>query len=249
MNETKRVPAHDLKLTESGDITLAFAQLDVVDHDGDVTVAGAIPTKDVAMSAYGHTSWDGALPVGRGTVKEAGGWGVFSGRFLMDTDQGRNTYNTVKAMAELQEYSYGYGVTKASFGVKDGVNVRYLEGLDIFEVSPVLAGAGIGTHTMSIKGGGPGPGLPYADALDGIVREAKALIERSRERAELRAKDGRLLSAASRDRLAALGDALEALGVDLASLLDETDPTKAARLAAARDEWLRDVARSAGITV
>jgi hypothetical protein len=226
MIETKRAIPHDLKLTEEGAITLAFSQLDVIDRDSDITVSGAIPTKDVPMSAYGHTSWDGALPIGRGTVRESAGWGVFDGQFLMDTDQGRNAYGTVKAMAELQEYSYGYDPLEVSFGQVDGRSVRYLNALDIFEVSPVLVGAGIGTHTMAIKSGEPGPGLPYADHLEGLLEEWRAFIDRSRDRAEFRAKEGRALSAASRERLVALMKALREAGADLDTFLVETEPPK-----------------------
>ena len=149
--EIKRGRPGEFKLSEEGTVTVAFSQLNVVDKDADVTVPGAIPTKDVPMSAYGHTSWDGELPIGRGTITEADGWGVLNGRFLMETDQGRNGYHTVKAMADLQEWSYGYKATDFSFGQQDGKNVRFLKRLDIFEVSPVLIGAGVGTRTLSIK--------------------------------------------------------------------------------------------------
>jgi hypothetical protein len=226
MIEIKRATAHDLKLDEQGSITLAFAQLGVVDSDGDVTLPGAFPTKDVPMSAYGHSSWEGALPVGRGTISEQGSWAVFAGQFLMETGPGRDAYHTVKAMAELQQYSYGYLPVEYSFGEHDGQRVRFLKRLDVFEVSPVLVGAGLGTHTMSIKSGGPGPGLPYADHLEGLLKEVAVFVDRSRERAGFRAKEGRVLSAATRDRLVALLDALGTARSDLEALLADTEPPK-----------------------
>jgi hypothetical protein len=229
MIEVKRARPHEFKLDEHGAVTVAFAQLDVIDRDSDVTLSGAFPRKDVPMSAYGHSSWDGALPIGRGSIREVSGWAVFDGSFLMDTDQGRNGYATVKAMADLQEWSYGYVPTKASYGERDGRHVRFLEGLDVFEVSPVLVGAGIGTHTMAIKSGGPGPGLPYADHLEGLLDEWKALMDRTRDRQEFRAKEGRVLSASSRERLSALRDLLAAAGTDLGTFLEETDPDKGLR--------------------
>lgn len=227
MIEVKRSPGREVKLDESGAITLAFAQLNVIDHDGDVTLPGAFPAKDVALSAYGHTSWSGALPVGKGSIAEQGEWAVFSGQFLMDTDHGRNAYLTVKAMAELQEYSYGYEAVDYSYGTKDGRSVRFLKSLDVWEVSPVLVGAGLGTHTRSIKSGEPGPGLPYADHLEGLLDEWTAFVDRTRDRAELRVKEGRTLSVATRERLSALLDAHKAAGTDLADLLAATDPHKA----------------------
>lgn len=228
MIEIKRTGApHELKLDEAGHIVLAFAQIGVIDRDRDVTVAGAFPSKDVPMSAYGHTSWNGALPVGRGAIAEKGAWAVFEGDFLMETDHGRNAYHTVKAMAELQEYSYGYEPTEFSYGTHEDQHVRFLKRLDVYEVSPVLVGAGLGTHTQSIKSGETGIVLPYADHLEALLRETAVFVDRSRDRAEFRAKEGRVLSAATRDRLASLMEALGAAGTDLAALLADTEAPKA----------------------
>jgi hypothetical protein len=84
----------------------------------------------------------------------------------METDQGRNAYNTTKAMADLQEWSYGYNVLPpAGPGMFDGKRVRELRKLDVFEVSPVLKGAGVGTATLAIKSGAPGADAPYAELL------------------------------------------------------------------------------------
>jgi len=227
MMQFKRAPAHDFKLDEQGAVSVAFAQLNVIDLDGDVTLPGAFPAKDVPMSGYGHTSWGGALPVGRGSISEKGDWAVFAGQFLMETDHGRNAYHTVKAMAELQEYSYGYNATDFSYGTQDNRNVRFLKLLDVFEVSPVLVGAGLGTHTLSIKSGEPGSGLPYADHLEALLKETALFIDRSRDRAEFRAKEGRDLSAVTRANLAALKDAWAVIGVDLDALLVQAEPAKA----------------------
>lgn len=227
MIEIKRAMAHEFKLDEQGAVTVAFAQLNVIDRDGDVTYPGAFPSKDVPMSAYGHSSWSGELPYGRGAIGESDGWAIFKGQFLMETDQGRNGYHTVKAMAELQEWSYGYDPVEYAFGQQDGQQVRFLKRLDVFEVSPVLVGAGLGTHTQAIKSGGPGPGLPYADHLEGLLKEWAVFLDRSRDRAGLRAKEGRALSAATRDRMAALAKAWRGEIIDLEALLAESEPSKA----------------------
>lgn len=149
--EHKLVQAHDLKLDASGAVRVAFAQLNVVDRDGDVTLPGAFPSKDVPMSGYGHSSWSGGLPTGRGRIAEQGEWAIFDGRFFLETAAGRDTYETVKGMAELQEWSYGYDPLGYEFGAHDGQDVRFLKELEVFEVSPVLIGAGIGTRTLDIK--------------------------------------------------------------------------------------------------
>lgn len=205
--EHKQFTAHDLKLTEEGEITLAFTQLNVIDKGGDVGLPGSIPTKDVPMSAYGHTSWDGALPPGRGSISEVDGWGIFRGSFFMDTTHGRDTFHTVKALADLQEWSYGY-TAETRLGQFEGKDVRFLDRQDIFEVSPVLRGMGMGTHVMAIKGGGPDDSLPYAEDLAWVMGRVKALADRTSERAELRAKEDRTLSGAVLDQIAELAGLL-----------------------------------------
>ena len=224
----------DLTLSEEGSVTLAFSRLNVVDHDGDVTFPGALPAgKAVPMSDFGHTSWDGALPVGRGVISERDGLGILDGAFFMQADQGRNAYHTVKAMAELQEWSYGYvPLPPSGPEVFAGRTVRALRKLDVHEISPVLLAAGIGTGTLAIKGGDPGPGLPYAEHVSRVRDAVAALVDRSGDRAEWRAKEGRVLSAANRAALTTLLESLSAFGGiadELRELLDATDPQKADR--------------------
>jgi hypothetical protein len=217
--------ATHFKLSEAGDVEVAFAQLSVVDRDGDLTEPGAFPVKDVPMSAYGHTSWMGALPTGKGGILESDGWAIFTGGFLMETDQGRNAYHTVKAMADLQEWSYGYDPLDYTYETRDAKTVRVLRKLDVFEVSPVLVGAGIGTHTRGIKGA-PGAGMPYADHLALVAEQVKAIAERSSDRAAFRAKDGRALSGTNREMLASLLASLDESSKSLRTLLDESDPDR-----------------------
>jgi len=231
MTERKAFTPHEFKLDEAGSVTVAFAQLDVIDHDDDVTLPGAFPAKSVPMSAYGHTSWLGELPIGKGVIREEAGWATFAGSFLMETDQGRNGYHTVKAMADLQEWSYGYDPLDFSFEQRDGKQVRVLRKVDVFEVSPVLVGAGIGTHTRAIKSGGPGAGLPFADHLALALEQAEAVAARAKGRADFRAKEGRVLSGANRERLLSLAGALDEASKALRALLDESDPDKGARAA------------------
>nr|WP_272925814.1 HK97 family phage prohead protease [Streptomyces sp. SID3212] len=74
-------------------------------------------------------------------------------QFFMDTTQGRDTFNAVAELAKsgLGEWSYGFDVLDAQPGVFDGKDVRVLTGLKVFEVSPVLVGAGVNTRTLSVK--------------------------------------------------------------------------------------------------
>jgi len=232
MPEHKTFLPTDLALDDAGTLVARFAQLKVIDHDGDVTMPGAFPTKAVPMSAYGHGSWDGALPVGRGSIAEEGDWAVFKGRFFLSTSHGRDAYETVKGLGDLAEYSYGYHVLDGGPGTFEGKAVRELRKLDVFEVSPVLIGAGIGTGTLAIKSGAPGPEMPYAEHVVWVQTAVSALMDRTVDRAEWRAKEGRVLSAANRAALAAILEALDTFGgtaAQLRAFLDETDPQKAER--------------------
>jgi hypothetical protein len=193
-----------LKLDDQGHLKAAFAQLNVIDSDGDVTLPGAFPRKDVPMSAYGHTSWEGALPIGKGTISEEGDWAVFEGDFFMSTTHGHDAYVTVKGLGELAEYSYGYNVLDAERGQFKGKPANFLKSIDPFEVSPVLKGAGVGTHTIAIKSDEPGTGLPYAEEASWYLEHFPAFFERTEDREAFRRGEGRTLSKADRERLAAI---------------------------------------------
>jgi hypothetical protein len=52
----------------------------------------------------------------------------------------------------------------------------------------------------------------FADDLAAVVAQAKALVGRAAEIAEMRAKDGRQLGATTREQLAALSPVLKELG-------------------------------------
>lgn len=251
MNRKSFAPT-DLSLSETGEVKVAFSRLNVIDHDRDVTFPGAIPTKAVAMSAFNHTSWEGALPLGKGEVRESGDLGVFTGAFFMETDQGRNGYHTVKAMAELQQWSYGYQVLNPPEVIDwDGQKANALRKLDVFEVSPVLLGAGIETSTLAIKSGGLGTDLSYAENESWLREALAAFLARTKARDEMREAAGRKLSRSDREALTSLLETLRGFSGtadELASLLEATDPQKAAPRPVTL-EVLLATARRYGVTV
>lgn len=233
-------PVVEVKDETRGEVVAKFAQLGVVDHDGDVTVPGAFKEgQKVVVSAYGHDAVYGAQPAGKGVIREDGGWAVADIQFNMKTDLGRDAFQVVAFMGDQQEWSYGFNVAEADYGQHDGENVRFLRGLDVFEVSPVTRGAGIGTHTVAAKDFQDG-GLRFADQTDECLRMLDALTSRSKALAALRAKDGRQLSAQTRGRLVAAADgvrkhldALDALVADTNP--EDTAPEPAAESGAAVD--------------
>jgi hypothetical protein len=253
MVDRKAFTPIEFKLSETGDISVAFSRFNVVDSDEDVTFPGSMPAgKAVPMSEYGHTSWDGAPPTGKGLISEKSDLGVFDGAFFMETDQGRNAYHTTKAMADLQEWSYGYAVLEGGPGTFEGKRVRELRKLDVFEVSPVLKGAGVGTGTLAIKSGRPAPDAPYAELLSWYVDGLPDLLDRTKDRAVFRAKEGRVLSTANRAMLEELAAALDGHTTAVRDLLLSTtpvDPAKQAEFARAFEENLLAMVRANGVPV
>ena len=142
----------------AGTARIAFAKFNEVDKDGDVTLPGAFKEgQEVRVSYWGHRWSD--LPVGKGIISQDDQWAYADIKFFLDTDHGRNTYETVKGLGALQEWSYGFNVLDGEkHGTFNGGQVpgSILKSLDTFEVSPVLLGAGNDTHTVAIKAAGEG---------------------------------------------------------------------------------------------
>lgn len=234
MSETKALSRVSIKDAEQGLVEAVFATLNVVDKDGDVTVKGAFEDgAAVRISAYGHTSWGGVLPVGKGTIHEADDEAVLSGQFFMDTPHGRDTFATVKGLGTLGEWSYGFDVLESGKDTLDGETVNVLRKLKVHEVSPVLLGAGVNTRTLAVKGR-----ESFPDEAERVLGDVKSLVTRVEGWGlETGQKEGRVLSAANRERLVTLVAALAEAGVSLEQLLADTDPNKG------RDMLIREFAR------
>lgn len=148
----------EIKDADKGIAEIVFATFHAKDHDGDVTLPGAFAGNNaVVVSAYGHKSWDGELPVGTARIHETDKDARATIEFFMDTPHGAATFHTVKGLARkgLGDYSYGFEPVERGDPTpemqKDGIR-RVLKRLKVFEVSPVLRGAGIGTRTLVVKG-------------------------------------------------------------------------------------------------
>ena len=151
--KTKAFEARLKLLGEPGEFTAVFSRFNVIDHDGDVTVPGAFTEGQAVRIAYWGHRWQD-LPVGRGTIHADSEKAVVRGRFFLDTQAGRETYQVVKNLSpDLQEWSYGYDVLESEPGTFQGQRVTFLKRLTVFEVSPVMLGAGVGTGTTAIKSG------------------------------------------------------------------------------------------------
>lgn len=150
--DTKRFDHVELKAGDKGEFSAVIATFDVIDKDGDVTLPGAFTdSAEVVISAYGHQSWAGALPVGKGRLRTTAKEAIVDGQFFMDTTAGRDTFLAVKQLGSLGQWSYGFDVVDSEPGDKDGQRVRFLKRMAVHEASPVLIGAGVNTRTLATK--------------------------------------------------------------------------------------------------
>lgn len=146
----------EVKDAEKGLVEARFATFNVKDHDGDWTTPGAFDTgAEVPIGAYGHRTYlEGDLPVGKGTILETKEDVRLQGQFFLDTESGRDHFAVIKHLGPKQEWSYEYSVTEVGDLTKElrdqGVR-RVINKTKVFGVSPVLAGAGIGTGTLMVK--------------------------------------------------------------------------------------------------
>lgn len=199
----KTISGVTVKSAEKGEVSAVFSTFNVLDRDGDITLPGAIPDGlEVVISAYGHQSHYGALPAGKGVIRTTETEAILEGQFFMGTEAGRDTFEVVKELGPLGEWSYSLHDVKSHRGELDGQSVNYLESIFVKEVSPVLRGAGVNTRTLGVKG------LKFNEEGDLVLASVNAYLARASEVMVLRAEKGRTLSAESTEFLKGLDEAL-----------------------------------------
>ncbi len=133
----------------------------------------------------------------------------------------------------------------AVYAVKSADLIDHMAAADITIPDPLAAALKALDEWAAIRDDGLPAGSSYADESDRLLDALKAFVERTQGLADLRAKSGRTLSAANRDRLSGQADAIvsamdamKATAADMRALLSATDPQAGKRLAdAALAEW------------
>ena len=141
------------QLTEEGSFEAVIATLGVVDHDGDETLPGAFGTQEVVILPA-HDSRSVAL--GKATIKEVGKRVIATGQFNLEIPAAKDLHSSLKfdlatGKKALAQWSYGFRLIKSKEVTVDGEQIRQLQKLEVFEISPVLRGAGLGTGTLAVK--------------------------------------------------------------------------------------------------
>jgi phage head maturation protease len=231
--ETKSLSI-EIKDADKGIVRAVFARTGEVDKHRDWTQPGAFGEQEVRVSSYGHTTTRmGALPVGKGVIREEGRQAIADLQFFMNTASGREHFEVIKEMGALQEWSYGFAVAGTG-EVTDAMRKlgveRVLTKLVVHEVSPVLVGAGFGTRTLAVK----------SEAGAGIAIEIRGIDPENP--AHARMIEGLVASRAGADEPAAPAPppAVEEPPAPAPPVTASEDPAKAALLqAAATVEALR----------
>ncbi len=172
----------ELKVDDEGQFEAIFSTFDVIDHDGDVTLAGAFEDgAEVVVGAYGHSSWMGELPVGKGVIKTTDKDARIVGSFFLNTTSGKEHHAVAKELGTKQEWRYGYRLLREG-NIDDLPNElssarRVLAKVAVDEASQVLKGAGIDTHTVTVK---QKTEDDEAVAVQGLAIKELARFERTR---------------------------------------------------------------------
>ena len=133
-------------------VTARFATLNVIDHDGDMIMPGAIGEQSVFMGAYNH-DW-AMLPPGMGATYETDSEALFRGEFF-DTWSGDEHYKTIKAAGGQMDWSFRFFVEDGGWETRDSEEFYAIRKARVTHVAPVESGAGINTTTLEVKNCGP----------------------------------------------------------------------------------------------
>lgn len=183
-------------MDDEGHGVARIAKLSAVDSDGDTYAAGAFSGESGEQWAtiLAAHNWQ-HIPLGKARVYEQGDEALAELHLNLDIQAGKDWHQVLKFDLEhasahpVQEWSYGFYIRDAQQETRDGERVRVLKRLEVFEVSPVVKGAGVGTGTLSMK---CAPG----EQLDQAIAEISDMLARA-------AEDPKALG---RTRLKQLGD-------------------------------------------
>lgn len=219
---TKRLGPVQIKDAVKGEVSAVFSTFHKVDSDGDVTLPTAFEDgENVRISAYQHSSWGGALPVGKGVIRLTDDEAIMDGRFFLNTAAGRDTFEVVKEMGGLQEWSYGFDIVEFSYEERGDDRVRILEKSRVHEVSPVLLGAGVGTRTLAVKGA---DNQRFGEEAQAVVAALSNLVDRAADVMAKRREKGKGLAADSAALLELAEAELKRLTAVLAADQPVTEP-------------------------
>jgi phage head maturation protease len=86
-----------------------------------------------------------------------------------------DTFKTIKGTGELQEWSYGFNVLETgevTEAMRQAGVWRVIKKSEVYEVCPVMLGAGVGTETVDIKSAPSSAARPDRGSRRALMRAA-----------------------------------------------------------------------------
>ena len=191
----------EIKDEATGKVEAVFSTFNVKDYHDDWTLPGAFGDVDVLIGSWGHGTVFGDPPVGLGTISETEKDARLIGQYFLDTFEGKEQFTTVKKVGPRQEWSYSYEVLETGEITEDlrqaGVR-RVIKKAEVFEISPVMRGAGIRTRTVVAKQKAADAPAETAEEIAAKAAEQKAVDEQKTS------DDAAAIARADEERIAAV---------------------------------------------
>lgn len=168
------------EMDDAGTGLARIATLSAIDRDGDTYAPGAFAWKEErhqwATLIPGH-DWR-SMPFGKVRVYEEGDAALAELKLNLDIQAGRDWHAALKFDLDtgnpVQDWSYGYDILEADFDQRGSERVRVIKRLEVYEVSPVVKGAGMDTGTLAMKSGLRGAALK-GERFDALIGELGAV--------------------------------------------------------------------------
>ena len=193
---------------------------DVPDSYGDIVDPGAFKKtlkaqKGRIVSLFNHSFME---PIGKPTemVEDEKGL-LIKAKLSLGVQRARETLALMKD-GVITQMSIGYQTIKEK--TIDGI--RHLQEIKLYDVSPVIFAANTEAVITGVKE--IEKTFAFADQAETVLAAVKEWIDRTKSLADLRLKEGRVLSTANRKRLASLLEALGKMASDINELLEATKP-------------------------
>lgn len=225
--ERKVFELKELNVADTGEISGYAAVFGNVDEGGDVILPGAFQKAIPAFLLDGFLAWNHYwdMPVAIPTSATEDDNGLFIRAAFHTTDDAQKARTITAERIDAKKrmgLSIGYAVEEEEY-TRDARLLKVINPL--FEVSLVTVPMNRLANVTAVKGS-LGSGMPVAERLQLVAAEGGAIVEHLKNRAHLRAKEGRVLSAANRQLMASLDEQLSAVRAAIRELLDATDPDK-----------------------
>lgn len=240
MHETKTLPQFTKEIN-GRTVTGIFAVNGNVDSGGDTSVNGAFAkrladgSRKRARHLWNHNSMNPPIAsirelreVGRDELPEkvlqyapdATGGVLVTREYYEGVELANWVLAGIKA-GDITEMSYAYDVHDWDYEDRGGTKVRVLKDIEIFDTSDV--NWGMNPATAAVKGIA-GDGLTFLQHGEAVETALADYLMRIKDRRDFRAKEGRVLSSANRERIKTLVASLHGVAGDLEQLLMETEP-------------------------